>query len=64
MTTTFTVDWQEKYLLMGAMKCYVDKLEENIEFYKEFKFPTTRVEKELKQAYELWEKIEKGEQAK
>lgn len=61
MTTTFTVDWKEKDLLMQMARCYVDKLEREIEFRKELELSTDYREKKLKQTYTLWGKIEKGE---
>ena len=61
MTTTFTVDWKEKDLLMQMARCYVDQLEGDIELNKELELPTDYYEKELKQTHTLWEKIEKGE---
>ena len=49
---------------MQMARCYVDKLERDIELNKELELPTDYYEKELKQTYALWGKIEKGEQVK
>lgn len=64
MTTTFTVDWKEKDLLIQMAKNYARKLEDDIELNKELGLETQYREQELKQTYKLWEKIEKGEQTK